>query len=231
LARKPEGRATVIDKVCPSVTRAVADVEDGATILVSGFGGTGRPNALLGALAKRKLSGLTIVSNNAGIGSDGLAQLLDSGSVECIVASFPRSPDGKIFERLYEEKKVKLELVPQGTLSERIRAAGAGLGGFYTPTGVGTIFAENREVREFDGRDYVFETPIHAEWAFLRAARADRWGNVVYNKSQRNYGPTMAMAAKTTVVEVAEIVDVGSLDAEAVVTPGVFVQAVVGVPA
>jgi 3-oxoadipate CoA-transferase, alpha subunit len=221
----------VINKIVRGLESAVAGIESGSTVLISGFGDSGRPNALLTHLARCGLRDLTIVSNNAGVGSDGLAQLLAAGSIRRLIASYPRSSDGAIFEALYRSKDVELELVPQGTLSERIRAAGAGLAGFYTPTGVGTMLADGREHREFDGRTYVLERPLRADWALIRAKRADRWGNVTYNKSQRNYGPAMAMAGDVTVVEVSEIVALGDLDPEAIVTPGVFVNRIVEVPA
>ena len=221
----------MINKIVSGVDAALDGIESGSTILLSGFGNSGRPNALLANLARRRLRDLTIVSNNAGVGGDGLAQLLAAGSVRRLVASYPRSADGAVFDELYRTKGIELELVPQGTLSERIRAAGAGIAGFYTPTGVGTLLADGKEHRDFDGRTYLLERPLSADWALIRARKADRWGNVTYNKSQRNYGPTMAMAGKTTVVEVSEIVPIGDLDPEAVVTPGVFVSRVVQVTA
>jgi 3-oxoadipate CoA-transferase alpha subunit len=221
----------MIDKIVSGLDDALDGVESGSTILVSGFGNAGRPNALLAHLARRGLRDLTVVSNNAGVGQDGLAQLFAAGSIRRLIASYPRSADGAIFEELYRTKAVELELVPQGTLSERIRAAGAGIAGFYTPTGVGTLLAEGKEHREFDGRTYLLERAIAADWALIRAKQADRWGNVTYNKSQRNYGPTMAMAGGITVVEVSEIVPIGQLDPESIVTPGVFVSRIVQVPA
>jgi 3-oxoadipate CoA-transferase alpha subunit len=221
----------MIDKIVSGLDDALDGVESGSTILVSGFGNAGRPNALLAHLARRGLRDLTVVSNNAGVGQDGLAQLFAAGSIRRLIASYPRSADGAIFEELYRTKAVELELVPQGTLSERIRAAGAGIAGFYTPTGVGTLLAEGKEHREFDGRTYLLEQAIAADWALIRAKQADRWGNVTYNKGQRNFGPTMAMAGGTTVVEVSEIVPIGQLDPESIVTPGVFVSRIVQVPA
>jgi 3-oxoadipate CoA-transferase alpha subunit len=221
----------LIDKIVDDPDAALDGIESGATILVSGFGGTGRPNTLLSHLARRNLRDLTIISNNSGVNGDGLAQLVTAGAVRRLVASFPRSADGGLFESMYKAKEIELELVPQGTLSERIRAVGAGIAAFYTPTGVGTLLAEGRETREFDGRTYVLERPLAADFALIRASRGDRWGNVVYNKSQRNYGPAMAMAATTTVVEVARVVGLGELDPEAITTPGVFVQRIVEVPA
>ena len=220
----------MIDKIVSGLDAALDGIESGSTILVSGFGNAGRPNTLLAHLARRRLRDLTVVSNNAGVGQDGLAQLFAAGSIRHLVASYPRSADGAIFEELYRTKGVELELVPQGTLSERIRAAGAGIAGFFTPTGVGTLLAEGKEHRDFDGRMYLLERPISADWALIRAKQADRWGNVTYNKSQRNYGPTMAMAGANTVVEVSEIVPIGHLDAESIVTPGVFVSRIVQVP-
>lgn len=217
----------MIDKIQPSAAAAVADVRDGATVMIGGFGTAGLPFALIDALLAQGASGLTVVSNNAGNGESGLAALLKAGRVRKILCSFPRQTDSWVFDDLYRAGKIELELVPQGNLAERIRAAGAGIGAFYCPTGVGTPLAEGRELRRIDGRDYVLEFPIHADVALIRAQRADRWGNLVYRKTARNFGPVMAMAAKTTIAEVAEVVPLGTLDPEAVVTPGIFVQRVV----
>jgi 3-oxoadipate CoA-transferase alpha subunit len=216
-----------IDKAVGDVHEAVGDVFDGAVVLVGGFGGAGSPVALLEALAARHVRDLTIVSNNAGVGRTGLAALLESGAVRKVVCSFPRSTGSVVFDELYARGLIELELSPQGTLSERIRAGGAGIGGFYTQTGAGTTLAEDREVRVLDGREYVFERPIVGDFALIKAARGDRWGNLVYDKVGRNFGPSMATAAAITVAAVDEIVPLGVLDPEAVVTPGIFVQRVV----
>jgi 3-oxoadipate CoA-transferase alpha subunit len=218
-----------INKVVPDVDAAVADIPDGATVLASGFGGAGTPTVLLEALARRGAKDLTVISNNAGSGHSGLAALLEAGGVRRIVCSYPRMPGSVVFDDLFERGMVELELCPQGTLTERIRAGGAGIGGFYTPTGAGTLLAEGREVRVLDGREQVFELPLRGDYALVRARAGDRWGNLVYDKVGRNYGPTMAMAAHTTIAEVAEVVPLGDLDPEVVVTPGVFVQRVVEV--
>jgi 3-oxoadipate CoA-transferase alpha subunit len=216
-----------IDKRYETVEATVADIHDGATLLVGGFGGSGLPTHLLGALAERKLRDLTVISNNAGSGRDALAMLLLAGSVRKIYCSFPRTSGSFVFDELYRENRIELELVPQGTLSERIRAAGAGIAGFYTKTGAGTALAEDREQRTFDGEAHVLELALGADFAFICAAKADPWGNLVYRETARNFGPTMAMAATVTVVEVAEVVALGELDPESVVTPGIFVDRVV----
>jgi 3-oxoadipate CoA-transferase, alpha subunit len=217
----------MIDKRVHTLAEAVAGIGNGATILVGGFGDAGVPFALLEALLRQGASGLTLVANAAGAGQRGIAALLDAGRVRKIVCSYPRREGSVVFERLYAAGEIEVELVPQGTLCERIRAAAAGLGGFYTPTAAGTPLAEGKEVREFDGKPFVLERPIRADFAFLKARAADRWGNLVYHATARNYGPVMAGAATTTVAEVDEIVPLGSLDPEAVVTPGIFVQRVV----
>lgn len=217
----------MIDKRCLDLAAALADVPDGATILVGGFGTAGQPDELLEALLAQGASSLTIVCNNAGNGDRGLAALLAAGRVRKIVCSFPRQADSWHFDRLYREGRIELELVPQGNLSERIRAAGAGIGGFFTPTGYGTVLAKGKESRFIDGRWMVLESPIHADYALIKAERGDRWGNLTYRKTARNFGPVMAMAARVTVASVHEIVELGSLDPETVVTPGLFVQRVV----
>ena len=217
----------MIQKELPSLAAAVADVADGATVMIGGFGTAGLPNELVGALLEQGATDLTIVNNNAGNGDSGLAALLAAGRVRKIVCSFPRQADSHHFDRLYRAGKVELELVPQGNLAERIRAAGAGIGGFFTPTGYGTDLAKGKETREIGGRMYVFESPIHADYAFIKAERGDRWGNLVYRMTARNFGPVMAMAAKVTCATVHEIVPLGSLDPEVVVTPGIFVQRLV----
>jgi 3-oxoadipate CoA-transferase alpha subunit len=217
----------MIEKQVASLDEAVADVPDGATVMIGGFGTAGLPNELVGALLAQGARDLTIVNNNAGNGDTGLAALLAARRVKKIICSFPRQADSHHFDALYRAGQLELELVPQGNLAERIRAAGAGIGGFFTPTGYGTDLAKGKETREIDGRMYVFETPIHADYAFIKAERGDRWGNLTYRMTARNFGPVMAMAAKTTVATVHEIVPLGSLDPEAVVTPGIFVQRIV----
>jgi len=219
----------MIDKTFPTVHEALADVLDGATVMIGGFGTAGLPSELVDALIAQGARGLTIVNNNAGNGDTGLAALLAKKRVRKIICSFPRQADSHHFDALYRSGQIDLELVPQGNLAERIRAAGAGIGGFFTPTGYGTLLAEGKETREIDGRMYVLEAPIHADFALIKAERGDRWGNLTYRMTARNFGPVMAMAAKTTVATVHEIVELGSLDPEAVVTPGIFVQRVVRV--
>ncbi len=219
----------MIDKIVHSVAEAVAGIPDGATVMIGGFGGAGMPTALIDGLIAQGARDLTIVNNNAGNGETGLAALLKAGRVRKIVCSFPRQADSHVFDGLYRAGKVELELVPQGNLAERIRAAGAGIGGFFTPTGYGTELAKGKETRRIDGRDYVFETPIHADFALIKALRGDRWGNLVYRKAARNFGPVMATAAKCTVAQVDEVVALGELDPEAIVTPGIFVQRIVAV--
>jgi len=220
----------MIDKIVPSVEAALAGVCDGATVMIGGFGGAGQPGELIDALIAQGAKDLTIVNNNAGNGETGLAALLKAGRVRKIICSFPRQVDSQIFDGLYRAGKLELELVPQGNLAERIRAAGAGIGGFFTPTGYGTALAEGKETREIDGRMYVLESPIHADVALIKAERGDRWGNLVYRKTARNFGPVMAMAARLTVASVHEVVALGELDPEIIVTPGIFVQRVVRVP-
>jgi 3-oxoadipate CoA-transferase alpha subunit len=219
----------MIDKIVSSLAEAVADVPDGATVMIGGFGTAGQPNELVQALIAQGAKDLVIVNNNAGNGDAGLAALLAAGRVRKIVCSFPRQTDSWHFDRLYREGKIELELVPQGNLAERIRAAGAGIGGFFTPTGFGTELAEGKETRLIDGRWMVLEHPLHADYALIKAERGDRWGNLTYRMTARNFGPIMAMAAKTTVASVHEVVELGALDPEGVVTPGLFVQRVVRV--
>ncbi|AGB83084.1 3-oxoadipate CoA-transferase alpha subunit [Serratia sp. FGI94] len=220
----------MINKSVPSTDDAVADIADGASVMVGGFGPAGQPYALLDALIRRRPRNLTVISNNAGNGDFGLAALLKAGCVRKIVCSFPRQSDSWVFDELYRRGELELELLPQGNLAARIQAGGAGLGGIYTPTGYGTQLAADKEVREIDGRHYVFELPLKADFALIRAARADRWGNLVYNQTGRNFGPIMAMAAGCTIAEINQLVPLGELDAEAVITPGIFVQRVVSVP-
>jgi 3-oxoadipate CoA-transferase alpha subunit len=216
-----------INKIMTDFETAVSGVKDGSTILVSGFGGAGMPTELLNALRDQGATDLTIVSNNAGVGREGIGGLLSEGKVKKVICSYPRSGGSVIFEEMWAAGKVELEVVPQGTLSERIRAAGAGIGAFYTPTGVGTQLAEGKEVRKINGRDQVLEYPLKGDVAFVLAKAADRWGNLIYNKSARNFGPVMAPAADLTVVQVHEIVELGALDPEAIVTPSIFVDRVV----
>jgi 3-oxoadipate CoA-transferase alpha subunit len=217
----------MIDKTFASCADAVADVPDGATLMIGGFGTAGLPDELVEALLAQGASGLTVVNNNAGNGDTGLAALIAAGRVRKIVCSFPRQTDSWHFDREYRAGRLALELVPQGNLAERIRAAGAGIGGFFTPTGAGTALAEGKETRMLDGRLQVFETPIHADFAFIKAERGDRWGNLTYRMTARNFGPVMAMAAKVTITTVHEVVPLGALDPEAIVTPGIFVQRLV----
>ena len=217
----------MIDKLVASPAAALADVPDGATVMIGGFGNAGMPSELIDALIEQGARDLTIVNNNAGNGDAGLAALLKAKRVRKILCSFPRQVDSWHFDKLYHAKEVELELVPQGTLAERIRAAGAGIGGFYTPTAVGTRLAEGKETRRIGERDYVLEYPIHADYALIKADRADRWGNLVYRKSARNFGPIMASAARIAVAQVRETVELGMLDPETVVTPGIFVKRVV----
>jgi 3-oxoadipate CoA-transferase alpha subunit len=217
----------MIDKTVASASAALADVPDGATVMIGGFGNAGMPAELIDALIAQGARELAIVNNNAGNADAGLAALLKAKRVRKIYCSFPRQADSWHFDALYRAGEIELELVPQGTLAERIRAAGAGIGAFYTPTAFGTELAEGKETRRIGDRDYVLEYPIHADYALIKADRADRWGNLVYRKSARNFGPIMAAAAKCTVVQVREIVELGGLDPEVVVTPGIFVRRVV----
>jgi 3-oxoadipate CoA-transferase alpha subunit len=217
----------MIDKTVASPEAALADVPDGATIMIGGFGNAGMPAALIEALIDQGARNLTIVNNNAGNGDTGLAALMKAKRVKRILCSFPRQADSWHFDALYRAGEIELELVPQGTLAERIRAAGAGIGAFYTPTAYGTRLAHGKETRRIGERDYVLEFPIHADYALIKADRADRWGNLVYRKSARNFGPIMCAAATCTVAQVREIVELGGLDPEAVVTPGIFVKRVV----
>ncbi len=217
----------MIDKMVASAAEALSDVPDGATVMIGGFGTAGLPNELIGALLEQGARDLTIVNNNAGNGDTGLAALLAAGRVRKMICSFPRQTDSWHFDKLYRAGQIELELVPQGNLAERIRAAGAGIGGFFSPTGYGTELAKGKETREIDGRMYVLESPIHADYALIKAERGDRWGNLTYRMTARNFGPVMAMAAKTTIATVHEVVPLGALDPETVVTPGIFVQRVV----
>jgi 3-oxoadipate CoA-transferase alpha subunit len=219
----------VIDKTFPNVQAAVAGIHDGATVMIGGFGTAGMPAELIDALIEQGACDLTIVNNNAGNGETGLAALLKAKRVRKILCSFPRQTDSQVFDALYHAGEIELELVPQGNLAERIRAAGAGIGAFFTPTGYGTLLAEGKETRAINGRNYVLEYPIHADFALIKAERADRWGNLVYRKTARNFGPIMASAAKCTIVQVREIVPLGALDPEVIVTPGIHVRRIVAI--
>ncbi|WP_219115575.1 3-oxoacid CoA-transferase subunit A [Janthinobacterium sp. UMAB-56] len=220
----------MIDKLRSSVIDTLADIHDGATVMIGGFGGAGQPAELIDGLIAQGARDLVIVNNNAGNGDTGLAALLKNGQVRKIICSFPRQADSHVFDALYRAGKLELELVPQGNLAERIRAAGAGIGGFFTPTGYGTDLAKGKETREIDGRMYVFESPIHADFALIKAEQGDRWGNLTYRKTARNFGPIMAMAATVSIASVHEVLDLGSIDPEHVITPGLFVQRIVQVP-
>ena len=219
----------MVNKLFPSPQAALADIPDGSTIMIGGFGNAGMPAELIDALIAQGARELTIVNNNAGNADTGLAALLKAKRVRKILCSFPRQADSWHFDALYRAGGIELELVPQGTLAERIRAAGAGIGAFYTPTAYGTRLAEGKETRRIGDRDYVLEYPIHADYALIKAERADRWGNLVYRKSARNFGPIMASAARCAVVQVRETVELGALDPESIVTPGIFVKRVVRV--
>ena len=220
----------MIDKIFASTAQALADVSDGATVMIGGFGTAGLPDELTQALIEQGARGLTVINNNAGNGEGGLAALIAAGRVQKIICSFPRQADSWHFDRAWRAGSIALELVPQGNLAERIRAAGAGIGGFFTPTGYGTELAQGKETRQINGRWMVLESPLHADYALIKAERGDRWGNLTYRKTARNFGPVMAMAARITVASVHEVVALGQIDPEAVVTPGLFVQRVVCVP-
>jgi 3-oxoadipate CoA-transferase alpha subunit len=214
----------MIDKTVRSMADAMAGIKDGCVILLGGFGAVGQPDTLIDGLIEHGARNLTIVANNAGAGRVGLARLMELRRVGKIVCSFPRSSSSVIFEELYRAGEIELEIVPQGTLSERIRAAGAGIGGFFTPTSVGTKLAEGKEVREIGGRMMVLEQALHGDIALLEAWEADRWGNLTYNKSGRNFNPVMAMAAETVIVQAHHMVPLGQLDPEKIITPGIFVD-------
>jgi len=217
--------------ICDTTAEAVAGIEDGATVLVGGFGLAGMPVELIDALIDQGASDLTVVSNNAGNGDTGLAALLAQGRVRKVVCSFPRQVDSYVFDELYRAGEVELEVVPQGNLAERMRAAGAGIGAFYCPTAVGTPLAAGKESRVIDGREYLLEYPIQGDYALIAAHRSDRMGNLVYRKTARNFGPVMATAAATTIAQVGEVVEAGALDPESIVTPSIFVDRVVAVDA
>jgi 3-oxoadipate CoA-transferase alpha subunit len=225
----------MINKISPSIAAALEGTPDGATVLIGGFGTAGIPSELIDGLIEQGARDLTIVNNNAGNGETGLAALLKAGRVRKIVCSFPRQADSYVFDGLFRSGKLELELVPQGNLAERLRAAGAGIGGFFAATGYGTELAKKpdgtlKETREINGRMYVYEEPIHGDLALIRAERGDRWGNLTYRKAARNFGPVMATAAKKTVATVHEIVDLGAMDPETIVTPGIFVSQIVQIP-
>ena len=220
----------MIDKRSPGAAEAVADIPDGATVMIGGFGEAGSPVELIHALIDQGATDLTVVNNNTGSGQVGLAALIRAGRVRRMICSYPRTTNSTVFPELYHAGRIELELVPQGTLAERIRAGGAGIPAFYTPTSHGTPLGEGKEVREFDGRPYVLAPALVADFALIKGRQGDRYGNLVYNKTARNFAPVMAMAGRTTIAQVAEVVEAGELDPEVVVTPGIFVQRVVHVP-
>ncbi|TKI07901.1 3-oxoacid CoA-transferase subunit A [Martelella alba] len=221
----------MVNKEMDSADEALSDIQDEAVIMVGGFGPAGQPTGLIDALIRRNARGLTLISNNAGNGDYGLAALLKAGCVKRMICSFPRQADSWVFDELYRQKKIELELVPQGNLVARIQAAGAGLGAIFTPTAYGTRLAEGKETRLINGRHYVLELPLSAHFSLIKAQRADRWGNLTFNKTGRNFGPIMAAASRCTIAEVSEMVPLGALDPEAVITPGIYVKRVVHVPA
>ncbi|WP_454690364.1 3-oxoacid CoA-transferase subunit A [Achromobacter aloeverae] len=217
----------MIDKIVDGLDAAVADIPDGAVLMVSGFGGAGLPFELMDALVRQGARGLTIISNNAGSLGKGLSKLVAAGQVRKFICSFPRQPGSNAFDDLYREGKLELELVPQGTLAERIRAGGAGIGAFFTPTGAGTELAQGKESRVIDGVEHILEYPLRADYALIKGYAGDRWGNLTYRRSGRNFGPVMAAAARCAIAQVSRIVELGDLDPEHIVTPGVYVQRVV----
>ena len=219
----------MINKKYSSVSGAVADIPDGATVMVGGFGASGSPVELIHALIDHGAKGLTVINNNTGNGEVGLAALIGNGQVSKMICSFPRSSQSRVFPELYKQGKIELELVPQGTLAERIRSAGAGIPAFYTPTTVGTVLAEGKEMREFDGRSYVMEPWLRADFALVKCEVADSLGNLLYNKTARNFSPLMCMAATITIVQTKKLVSPGEIDPEHVVTPGIFVDRIVEV--
>ena len=219
----------MINKIAGSVAEALGRIEDGATIMISGFGTAGIPDALIQGVIDSNARDLTLVANNAGNADDGIGKLLQLGRIQKIICSFPRQSDSWNFNEAYESGKVRLELVPQGNLAERIRAAGAGIGAFFSPTGVNTLLTKDCEVRTINGREYALQYPIHADLALVKAEKGDRWGNLTYRMAARNFGPIMATAARHTVASVNEVVELGTLDPETIVTPGIFVNSVVQV--
>ena len=219
----------MINKIVGTVAEALRDIQDGSVVMVGGFGSVGQPDALIEGLVEQGARDLTVVANNTGAGRYGLAMLLAAGRVRRMLCSFPRASGSTVFEDLFRAGRIELEIIPQGTLAERIRAAGAGIGAFYTPTGYGTRLAIGKEVREIGGRFHVLEQALHADVALVEAWRADRWGNCVYRKSGRNFNPVMATAAAMTVVQTSHLAELGEIDPEAIVTPGIFVDRVVHV--
>lgn len=219
----------MINKFLDDIHVAVADVFDGATVLIGGFGGAGHPTELIHALIEQGARELTVVNNNAGNHDTGLAALIKAGRVRKMICSFPKASHSYVFNEMYKAGKIELECVPQGTIAERLHAAGAGIGGFYTRTSYGTELADGKETRNIDGVNYVFEKPIHGDFALVLAEKGDRWGNLIYRKAARNFGPVMCMAAKTTIVQVKQKVELGELDPETIVTPGIFVNRIVEV--
>lgn len=217
----------MIDKSFATAEAAVANLFDGATVMIGGFGTAGMPDELIDAVIAQGATDLTVIANNAGNGETGVAALIKAGRIRKMVCSFPRQADSQHFDAAYRAGEIELELVPQGNLAARIQAAGSGLGAIFTPTGFGTTLAEGKETRHIDGKDYVLEYPLHADFALIKALEGDRWGNLVYRKTARNFGPIMAMAAKCTIAQVARIVPLGSIDPEVIVTPGIFTQRVV----
>lgn len=217
----------MIDKRIDSLAAAVTDIFDGATVMIGGFGEAGSPIELIHALIDQGAKNLTVVNNNTGSGHVGLAALIENGQVGKMICSYPRTIGSKVFPELYRSGKIELELVPQGTLAERIRAGGAGIPAFFTATSVNTPLAEGKELRNFEGRDYVMERGLRADFALIKCAAADRYGNLIYNKTARNFAPIMAMAATTTIVQTGSLLEVGAIDPEVVVTPGIFVDRVV----
>lgn len=220
----------MIDKFVRSIAQAMEGIEDGATVLIGGFGSVGQPNALIDGLIEQGAKDLTVVANNAGVGRVGLARLLELGRVRKIICSFPRSSDPVVFETLYREGRIELEIVPQGTMAERMRAAGAGIPAFYTATSVGTKLAHGKERRAFEGHDYVMESAIKGDVALVEAWEADRWGNLTFRASGRNFNPVMAMAATLTIAQTQHVAELGALDPEKIATPGIFVDRVLHVP-
>jgi 3-oxoadipate CoA-transferase alpha subunit len=229
-ARAPEETQRMINKIVQSMADAMAGIEDGATVLIGGFGAVGQPNALIDGLIEQGATDLTVAANNAGVGHIGLARLMELGRVRKIICSFPRSSDPVVFEGLYRAGKIELEIVPQGTLAERMRAAGAGVPAFFTATGVGTKMGMGKENREFDGRSYVMERALEGDVGLVEAWEADRWGNLTFRESGRNFNPVIAMAAKLTIVQTQHVRELGEIDPDHVVTPGIFVDRVLHVP-
>lgn len=220
----------MINKIVSSIEQAVAGIHDGATVLIGGFGGAGHPTELIHALIDQGARELTVVNNNAGNHDTGLAALIKAGRVRKMICSFPKASHSYVFNEMYAEGKIDLECVPQGTIAERLHAGAAGLGGFFTPTGYGTDLAKGKETREIEGKHYIFEKPIRGDFALILAEQGDRWGNLVYRKAARNFSPVMCQAAATTIVQVKKIVELGELDPEHIITPGIFVNRVIEIP-